>query len=190
MPTDFEASLQMTIKTQFTRMADYNLWMNARVYEAASRLEPSQLHADRGAFFGSVFGTLNHILVADTIWMNRFAGHPRGFRAMAGIDSVPYPKDLGQHLYADFDPLRVARLAMDSMIIGFCNEARDEDYAQVLAYTDLAGRAHNNGFDSLVQHFFNHQTHHRGQVTTLLSQAGIDVGATDLIVMLREQQSA
>jgi uncharacterized damage-inducible protein DinB len=180
----------MTLRTQFTRMADYNLWMNTRVYEAASRLEPSQLHADRGAFFGSIFGTLSHILIADTIWMNRFAGHPRSFRAMAGIDSLPRPSSLSQPLYAEFDQLRGARQGMDMMIIEFCKEACDEDYAQVLAYTDLAGRAHNNGFDSLVQHFFNHQTHHRGQVTTLLSQAGIDVGATDLIVMLREQQSA
>jgi uncharacterized damage-inducible protein DinB len=180
----------MTIKAQFERMADYNLWMNTRVYDAASRLEPSELRADKGAFFGSVFGTLNHILVADTIWMNRFARHPRGFRSMAGIDCLPRPKDLSQLLYAEFDSLREARHAMDSMIIGFCDEALDEDYAHELAYTDLAGHAYSNPFDSLVQHFFNHQTHHRGQVTTLLSQAGIDVGATDLVIMLREQQAA
>jgi uncharacterized damage-inducible protein DinB len=180
----------MTIKAQFKRMADYNLWMNTRVYQAASGLDPSELHADKGAFFGSVFGTLNHILVADTIWMNRFARHPRGFLSMAGLDSLPYPKNLSQPLYAEFDQLRVARHAMDLMIIGFCDEALDKDYAHELAYTDLAGRAYKNEFDSLVQHFFNHQTHHRGQVTTLLTQAGLDVGATDLVVMLREQRSA
>jgi uncharacterized damage-inducible protein DinB len=187
---DPKAGLQMTLKTQFTRMADYNQWMNTRVYDAASRLEPAELHADKGAFFGSVFGTLNHILVADTIWMNRFARHPRGFRSLSAMDSLPTPQGLSKPLYADFEQLRVARRAMDAMIIGFCTEALDEDYDHNLSYTNLAGQAFNDAFDSLVQHFFNHQTHHRGQVTTLLSQAGIDVGATDLVAMLRERQSA
>ena len=180
----------MSEKQQFERMADYNAWMNAKVYAAASRMRPSDLHAEKGAFFGSVFATLNHILVADTIWLKRFAGHPTGFSSLTTMTSHPTPASLGGLLHADFEALGDARKAMDRLIRDFCNEARDADYRVSLAYSNMAGQAFVEDFAALVQHFFNHQTHHRGQVTTLLSQAGIDVGATDLVVMLREDAPA
>lgn len=177
----------MSIKSNFERMAAYNRWMNHKVYQSAAKLDPVELQADRKAFFGSVFGTLNHILVADTIWLKRFAGHPGNFQALKILHEVDAPTSLSQILHPDLDQLERARSMMDEIIIRMCSEAGEHDYNASLRYVTTKGQAFENEFAIVVQHFFNHQTHHRGQVTTLLSQAGIDVGATDLVVMLREQ---
>ena len=142
------------------------------------------------AFFGSVFATLNHILVADTIWLKRFAGHPTGFEALQPLVEITAPVSLSQTLFAELAQLETARRTMDEVIIRLCSEAVDEDYAMSLRYVTTSGQAFVNEFSILVQHFFNHQTHHRGQVTTLLSQSGVDVGPTDLVMMIREQENS
>ena len=168
-------------------MADYNRWMNEKVYQSVTSLSDAELNADKGAYFESILGTLNHILVADTIWLKRFAGHPRGFATLKSMHSANVPISLAQILHSTLSDLAMARRDMDATIIQFCAEAQDDDYDQLLHYTNTIGQAFANDFGSLVQHFFNHQTHHRGQVTTLLSQSSIDVGSTDLVMMLREQ---
>ncbi len=168
-------------------MADYNRWMNEKVYRSAETLSDADLQADRGAFFSSILGTLNHILVADTIWLKRFATHPTRFTALQSMHQVDAPTSLTLILHTTFSDLANARRVMDESIIQFCAEAGDDDYYEHLHYTNTSGQPFANEFGLLVQHFFNHQTHHRGQVTTLLSQSGLDVGATDLVVMLRER---
>ena len=168
-------------------MAEYNRWMNDKVYRSAESLSDTELTADKGAYFESVIGTLNHILVADTIWLKRFAGHPREFVTLQSMHSVNVPTSLSQILHSTQSDLAIARREMDATIIRFCAEADDDDYDQLLHYTNTAGQSFANHFGSLVQHFFNHQTHHRGQLTTLFNQSGIDVGATDLVMMLREK---
>ena len=176
----------MSLKNHFELLAGYNRWMNEKLYDAAARLGETSMHEDRGAFFGSVFGTLNHLLVADTIWLKRFADHPVAFRALEPVRALPHPYTLAEILHPEFERLREARMAMDETTVAFCVEATDEAYEQTLDYRNRAGQAFTRKFGYLMQHFFNHQTHHRGQVTTLLSQAGIDVGVTDLAAMLPE----
>ena len=176
----------MSLKNHFELMAGYNRWMNDKVYAAASGLDAAALHEDKGAFFGSVFGTLNHLLVADTIWLKRFADHPAAFRSLAPVRGLPHPYTLAEILHPGFDQLREARRDMDETIVGFCAEASDDAYDHALTYRNRSGQVFVRKFGHLAQHFFNHQTHHRGQVTTLLSQAGIDVGVTDLSAMLPE----
>ena len=171
-------------------MAAYNRWMNAKVYAASARLDEKGLHADKGAFFGSVFGTLNHLLVADTIWLKRFADHPAGFRSLDAVRPLPHPYSLNGALHASFAELQKARFAMDGIIVMLTTEATDDAYAQPLTYANRAGEVFTDPFAELMQHLFNHQTHHRGQTTTLLSQAGIDVGVTDLVAMARERRIA
>jgi uncharacterized damage-inducible protein DinB len=180
----------MSLKSHFELMARYNQWMNAKIYDASSRLDTTALHADKGAFFGSVFGTLNHLLVADTIWLKRFAEHQPGLHSLDPVRPMPHPYSLSEPLHGDFKALRAARQAMDDVIVGFCVEAGDDDYARALNYTNRSGEVLIAPLGSLMQHFFNHQAHHRGQVTTLLTQAGIDVGVTDLVALLRERQVA
>ena len=178
----------MSLKANFELLARYNRWMNDKVYVATSRLPPAHLHADRGAFFGSVFGTLNYILVADTLWLKRFAKHEAAFPSLRAMSDLPTPSSLSGHLHAGFDELQTARIAMDAVIVSVATEASDIDYDTPLTYMNTSGQTFTRQFAQLVQHFFNHQTHHRGQVTTLLSQAGIDVGVTDLVMMAIEEE--
>ena len=165
-------------------MAEYNQWMNAKLYEAARKLPDDELSADKKAFFGSLFGTLNHIAAGDTIWLQRFASHPADFAALAPVRQLAPPAGLSQLLFPDFDALRRYREWLDGVILAWAGTLTEADLDHVLRYKNTRGDAFGRNFFSLLMHFFNHQTHHRGQATTLLSQAGIDVGDTDLLMLL------
>lgn len=165
-------------------MADYNQWMNRKLYAAAGQLTDAELRADRNAFFGSILGTLNHLALGDTVWLKRFAMHPTGFTALAPLDAVALPPRLDQLRFATFAELVAYRVWLDQLIIDWAQALREPDLDQRLHYHNMRGDAADKPFDSLLLHFFNHQTHHRGQVTTLLSQAGLDVGDTDLLALI------
>lgn len=159
----------MSAFNYYLLMADYNRWMNRNLYDICTKIPDEMRKADRDAFFRSIHGTLNHLLYGDRVWMGRFTGQL--FRA-------PH---MGQSLYSDFEELRQAREAMDQQILDWTATLSEEWLAQPLTYT--------SGVDSktrrlpawmLVTHMFNHQIHHRGQLTTLLNQLGHDPGITDL----------
>ncbi len=165
-------------------MAEYNRWMNARLFDAAARLAEPQLFEDRGAFFGSLFDTLNHIAVADTIWLHRFAQHPDLAAIKERMGGFPIPASLRQRLARSLAELREYRMKVDEVIDAFAGQVTEEQLASTLRYANLAGQAQARSFGAVVQHFFNHQTHHRGQATTLLFQAGVDIGVTDLFAII------
>ncbi len=177
----------MSLKASFILMADYNQWMNRNIYEAASTLSTSELKENRGAFFGSIIGTLNHILVGDTIWLKRFADHPAQFKTLDYVRDIQNPKGLNTILYTTFDELLIARKRMDNTILEFADELSDDVLISPLTYQSTKGELFIKNLGFLIQHLFNHQTHHRGQVTTLLNQAGIDVGTTDLLLSIPNQ---
>lgn len=153
----------------FQTLAAYNRWMNEKLYETASLMSDAERKADRGAFFGSVHGTLNHILWADLAWLARLSG------------KKPDLPPLGKFLHEEFDALRSARTETDAEIIQWANALTAEWLAGETVWTAMADRKERRQPRwLLVMHMFNHQTHHRGQATTLLSQAGLDVGVTDL----------
>jgi len=163
----------------------YNRWMNEKIYAVASKLTDEERKRDRGAFFKSIHGTLNHLLVGDRIWIGRFAGVtlPDGSLGPGGIHS------LDQELYADFGELRRERAKMDGDIERWVQMLTTESLAAPLRYVRY-GKTHEHPLWWSVAHLFNHQTHHRGQVTTLLMQSGLDPGVTDLVGMLREESAA
>lgn len=167
-------------------LSRYNLWMNDKLYNTAGQLSAEEFAKDRGAYFGSLLETLNHILVADIIWLQRFAMHPGHFSTLDAIRNMPRPESLDQILYEDFSTLNRARRELDEMIVAWCEEIEAADLDHVLMYLNMKGETANKNFASLMLHFFNHQTHHRGQATTLLSQQGLDVGVTDLLVLIGE----
>jgi uncharacterized damage-inducible protein DinB len=167
-------------------LAHYNEWMNNKLYDAAARLPPAELAADRKAFFGSLLATLNHIAVADTIWLKRFAADPRFAAALAPIAALPAPAALDQMLFDSLEALRERRTLLDRQVLEWAPTLRDEDLHAVITYRRYNGDAHHKALGQLLLHFFNHQTHHRGQATTLLTQAGVDVGATDLLLLVPE----
>lgn len=174
----------MALKSHFELMANYNQWMNQNLYESARTLTDAELIQNRGAFFDSIIGTLNHILVADTIWLKRFAGNPVSFITLDYVRNLDSPETLSAMLYPDFDLLREARFKLDTVIVTFIDELSDEALSSNLAYQNTKGEAFSKNVGFLLQHFFNHQTHHRGQASTLLYQAGVDIGVTDLLVRI------
>ena len=167
-------------------MAHYNRWMNERLYAAAATLPEAELVTDRQAFFGSILATLNHIAVADTIWLHRFAEHPAAFASLQAIADVPRPASLRQPLATDLAGLRGYRVRLDALIERWVAELTAEHLRVDLDYTNMACIHSRRTFGLVLQHFFNHQTHHRGQVSTLLFQAGVDVGVTDLLAVIPE----
>lgn len=171
-------------------MASYNRWMNAKIHQAAARLDADALRADRGAFFGSVLGTMNHLVVGDRIWLARFATHPAAPTALEPVRQLQLPRSLDEILYDDFDALAQHRVLLDEIICRWAGALSTEDLAHVLRYANSKGVVSTRRFASLLMHFFNHQTHHRGQLTTLLLQAGQDVGVTDLLALIANEDDA
>ncbi|MEH6580029.1 MAG: DinB family protein [Amphritea sp.] len=173
----------MTFRDHFLLMADYNQRMNNQLFEAAGKLSTEELCADRGTFFSSVLGTLNHILVGDLIWLARFATHSDRYRSLADLSELPKPEGLNDVIYPKLSALRNARREVDwSIKCWLADEVQDTDFSKSLAYASTKGVESERNFGELVCHLFNHQTHHRGQVTTLLNQQGIDVGITDFLI--------
>jgi uncharacterized damage-inducible protein DinB len=160
------------LKAHFDQLAAYNRWANRRVYDDASTLPDEVRKRGAGLFFGSVHGTLNHLLVADYIWMRRFTG------------DGPQPERLNQILYEDFDELRVAREREDERIFGFVTGL--DGYDRMITYQNSTGKTFQQALGGALTHFFNHQTHHRGQVHAGLTIAGIrEPAPLDLLVLQR-----
>lgn len=160
----------MTELEQLRTFARYNRWMNERLYECCARLSDAERKEDRRAFFKSIHGTLNHLLLADRVWMGRFTGEPFAVRS------------LDQELYADFEELRRERAKTDAAVEAYVATLDEAALERELAYTSIAKpEPRRVAMRFALAHFFNHQAHHRGQLTTLLSQRGIDPGVTDLL---------
>jgi uncharacterized damage-inducible protein DinB len=156
-------------------MARYNAEMNQRFYAAAARLPDAARREDGGAFFGSLHGTLCHLVWADTIWMSRFDG---GEGVTVGIADSP-------RMIAEFDALRAARQATDQRIIRWAAALEDHALTGDLTwYSQAAGRQMVRPMAVTVTHLFLHQNHHRGQAHALLTRHGEDTGATDLPFVL------
>lgn len=165
-------------------LARYNQWMNRKLIVAAAALPGDELDRDRGAFFGSVLGTLNHLVVADTIWLKRLSAHPSCAAPLAPLDDIPLPASLDARPCPTLDTLRVRRETLDALFVALCGQLDSAALDTPLAYRNTRGEPFRRRLGELLLHVFNHQTHHRGQATTLLSQAGVDVGVTDLLALL------
>jgi uncharacterized damage-inducible protein DinB len=177
--------MAMSMCEHIRMMAEYNEWMNTRLYEAASTLPPADVLADKGAFFGSLYGTLNHILLADLMWLKRLSNHPANHPALASIRAMPAPTTYDER-EGDFAQLRERRAALDNTIREWAGQLAEADLGHVVRYNNVKGVPFSRPFAPLLMHFFNHQTHHRGQATALLTQAGIDMGSTDLLMLIPE----
>ena len=161
--------------------ARYNRWMNEKLYDAGASLSDEARKRDLGAFFKSIHGTFNHLLLADRVWLSRFQGvtAPEGFMA-------PGIRSLDQELYPDFEELRRERALTDSALEAWFAELTEERLAAPFVYL-RRGEKQESPLWWTVAHLFNHQTHHRGQITTLFMQHGVDPGVTDLVAMLRAE---
>lgn len=162
------------MKALFDMLAAYNAWANERLYDAAARVADEDYRADGGAFFGSLHGTLNHLLLGDRIWMHRFTGE--------GDE----PIQLDAILYDEFDALRAARRTEDARIIAHIGSLTDSDLAGVIRYRSTRSPTDiEQLLAPLLLHFFNHQTHHRGQAHCLLTGLTGEAPSLDLLVYQR-----
>jgi uncharacterized damage-inducible protein DinB len=155
--------------------AGYNAWANRRLYDAAAQLADADYRADKGAFFGSLHGTLNHILVGDQVWMRRFTGEG------------PSPTQLNAILHDDLAALRQAREAEDARIIAYIGGLTEAAIAGTIRYRTITGPMDiEQPLGAALPHFFNHQTHHRGQAHCLLTMLTGQAPSLDLILYQRD----
>ena len=172
---------------QYRKLARYNQLMNRKLYQAAGKLDDSERKRDRGAFFRSIHGTFNHLMLADRVWMLRFTGDEARFALRDRDGKVIALRSMAHELYEDFGELTHQREQIDGQIVAWAEGLSSEALERTLAYKMSSGVERSHPLWWALGHFFNHQTHHRGQVTTLLSQAGIDPGVTDLVAMLFDE---
>ena len=165
------------MKKHFMMFAAYNQWANGRTYDAAALLSDEEYRRNTGAFFKSMMGTLNHIVAGDRIWMKRFTGEGE---APAALDAI---------IHADFAKLRATRETEDSRIvkwIGSLSEKALEGRFTYMTVTDM--RTISQRLAPALDHFFNHQTHHRGQAHMILTSLGRPSVQLDLIAFQRTEE--
>ncbi|MBF9033568.1 damage-inducible protein DinB [Rhodobacterales bacterium HKCCE2091] len=154
-------------------MARYNAWQNGCAYRVAEGLGDDARRQDRGAFFGSIHRTLSHLVWGDMMWMSRFDGGEKPGGEPGGVDWL-----------VDWDELKARRAATDARIAdwaaGVTQDTLDGDLTW---YSGLSKAEMSKPMALCVVHFFNHETHHRGQVHAMLTAAGAKTGVTDLAWM-------
>jgi len=164
------------MKSHFVMMADYNAWANGRLYGMARQLLDEQYRRDVGAYFKSLHGTLNHIMVADLIWVRRLTGvgdHPRKLNAI---------------IFDDLPSLLAARQQVDQRIITYVDSLSDAQLEETWDYRMLDGTLQRQRRRETLAHLFNHQTHHRGQAHAILTVLGVcEPDGLDLLLMQRER---
>jgi uncharacterized damage-inducible protein DinB len=175
--------------THYQWLGSYNAWFNARLFDACDSLDDTERKRDRGAFFGSIHRTLNHLVVTDMVWLLRLrqCATDHGLASPALSDEVldlPPGHALNQPLLNDWTMLRAKRQQLDSAILAWLGEVPVAFPQWTMRYSNFSGVRRAHPAWQALSHWFNHQTHHRGQVTTLLMQAGVDVGVTDMIALV------
>lgn len=160
--------------TIFNQFAAYNRWANARIYGAALALPDEVYRRPVGVFFKSLHGTLNHLLVADRIWLRRLTGQGT------------HPDRLDAIIHDDRDDLARARAEEDERIIAVVSDYDDSGLDRPHAYKTTSGQPHEQRIADILQHFFNHQTHHRGQAHACCSiLTGQEPPSLDLLAFQR-----
>ena len=161
-----------SIEKQFEMLSQYNLWMNNKIFTICDSLSDDVRKKDMGAFFGSIHRTLDHILYGDKAWLERLR------------DNTYTPRDINKALCLNWNDLKKDRFIIDNEIDDWVKTLGKKELSKIHTYTsNVDGKQRSVPYWTLVHHIFHHQTHHRGQLTTLLSQLGIDFGSTDMPFM-------
>ena len=156
-------------------MARFNQWVNGHIYDAVAALSDEEYRRDRKAFFGSIHRTLNHLLVVDRLWMGRIRGVDTGIKSLTDI------------LFDEFEPLRAARGREDEGLIELVDGIDEDGFTAPVVYTRMLGTGEQQTrLDHILITLYNHQTHHRGQVHAMLTQAGVTPTDIDVIYFLED----
>lgn len=172
----------ITHQLHFLRLAQYNTWFNGQLFAAAAKLDDAERKRDRGAFFKSIHDTLDHILLCDRMWLARIERSDLPFPSLREAALVHEFESLDQGITQNWDDLCSERTATDGVMEAFVRELTPALLAMDLHYENSKGIPNSYPLWHVSAHVFNHGTHHRGQVTALLKQAGIDPGITDFMI--------
>ena len=158
----------MTAITNFQLLSNFNTWANAKIFSSCKKLDDTEYKKDRGAFFSSIHGTLNHLLVVDKAYISRIKGKDHGL------------KSLDQILYEKLFQLEEARIKEDKRLLDLVNNLSEESIYKEITYKGFETGNQTYTINLILITLFNHQTHHRGQIHNMLSQAGIKPPQIDI----------
>jgi len=164
-------------------MADYNRWANRQLYDSAEKLSSASLMAATGDRFGSIMAGLNHQMAGDALWLRRFSSTGHFERLLEASIWLPAPGSLEEPVSADLAQLAKLRDRIDELITGWCGDLIFKDLDRVLVYRNRSDLPQQHQLGPLLSHFFNHQTHQRGRLSTLLHQAGLEAELGELVGM-------
>ncbi|KJY93777.1 damage-inducible protein DinB [Vibrio neptunius] len=174
------------MKQQFILMSEYNQWMNESLLSHLNEGVDLDIYEEKGAFWGSAFKTMSHIFTCDLMWLHRFTNVQSSYDLNESLNEFPHPTSISTHCFETLDELRASRGKLDAVIADWISSISDTEFDSNVVYQNSSGKEFSEPFASVLLHFFNHQTHHRGQVTTLISQSGDNSYCTDLLGLIRK----
>ncbi|PSW10764.1 damage-inducible protein DinB [Photobacterium sanctipauli] len=176
----------MDLPSNFRMMALYNQRMNNQLMDVCESLTDEQLHAETHSFFSSVMSYWNHILFGDLIMLRRLIDNNIAQIEPVLLSQLPVATAVNETFVSNLKELKSLRQLVDSIYVEFTKSLHPNTCRQVVRYTTTEGGVLERNVAEFCQHIFNHQTHHRGQLTCVLSQFGLDFGCTDLPVIVHE----
>ncbi len=177
----------MDLSSNFRMLALYNQRMNKQLLAVCSKLTHKQLHQNTSSFFPTIMAHWNHILFGDLIMLQRLVVNELVSVEATVLAKLPVSKSVSDTFASNLDELSELRELVDSIYIEITNQFTSKSYSQIVRYTTTEGLVIERTVGQFCQHIFNHQTHHRGQLTCLLSQCGLDFGCTDLPIVVPEE---
>tara|TARA_R100001377_G_scaffold35126_2_gene19383 strand:- start:3580 stop:4128 length:549 start_codon:yes stop_codon:yes gene_type:complete len=178
--------MNLSLSKNFKMMSLYNQRMNSQLMGHCQTLTTETLEKNTHSFFPNIISYWNHILFGDLILMGRLASNNIAKLSPLDFSEFPTPTSPQDIYHTNLLDIAMLRAQVDALIIRYCYNLIEEDCDRFITYTSTEGIAITKAVADVTQHIFNHQAHHRGQLTCLLSQAGVDYGCMDLPVIVAE----
>ncbi|MEX0337032.1 DinB family protein [Vibrio tubiashii] len=180
----------MDLSSNFRMLALYNQRMNQHLLSVCEQLSPQQLNQETHSFFPSVMAHWNHILFGDLIMLQRLVANQIHRLTPQQVDALPIAKAVDDTFVTSIEELKALRSLVDQIYIDMTKDFTAETCAKTVVHITTEGGEMRRNVGEFCQHIFNHQTHHRGQLTAILAQLGRDFGCTDLPVIVPEGSNA
>jgi uncharacterized damage-inducible protein DinB len=176
----------MSLALNFRMMAIYNQRMNQQLIGVCEQLSPEQLNQETHSFFSTVMCHWNHILFGDLIMLRRLTDNGVVEVDTLILQKLPIAKSVTDQFVNNLENLKSLRAVLDEVYVNITQAFTADCCTHIVKYTTTEGGVIERTVGEFFQHLFNHQTHHRGQLTCVLSQFGLDFGCTDLPILVPE----